>query len=372
MGSDVSSIPFVDLAAQHREIAEEVQAGFAEVMATTSFVQGKAVAAFEQEYADYIGVSHCVAVGNGTDALEIALRAAGVGRDDEVVVPANTFVATAEAVARIGARTVLVDVHPDTLLMAPELLADAIGPRTRAVVPVHLYGQTADMESIRAVLDGSDIVVVEDAAQSQGARRHGRSAGSFGIAAGTSFYPGKNLGAYGDAGAVLTDSADVARTARLIANHGSERRYEHEVLGFNSRLDTFQGVVLRAKLARLEAWNQARRDAADRYDSLLEGVDGVTRPTTADGNEHVWHLYVVQVDDRDRVLAHLGADGVGAGVHYPIPVHLHPAFEDLRKGPGSYPVSEAAASRILSLSMHPHLTPQQQERVVSTLVTALG
>jgi dTDP-4-amino-4,6-dideoxygalactose transaminase len=363
----VNSVPFVDLAAQHREIAEEVEAGFAEVMASTSFIQGKPVAAFEVEYAAYLGVGHCVGVGNGTDALEIALRALGVGAGDEVIIPANTFVATAEAVVRAGAVPVLVDCRADTLLIDPELVAAAVGPKTRAIMPVHLYGQTAEMELIAPIAEQAGAFVIEDAAQSQGARRFGRAAGSFGDAAGTSFYPGKNLGAYGDAGAVVTDSATVARAARVIANHGSERRYEHELLGVNSRLDTLQAVVLRAKLARLDRWNAARSEAAARYGELLGGIEGLVLPVTADGNEHVWHLYVVQVDERDRVIAELNQEGVGAAVHYPVPVHLHPAFAGLGHGFGSFPVAEAAAGRILSLPMHPHLTPEQQAHVAHVL-----
>ena len=367
----MKNIPLVDLSAQHAEIYEEVNEGFGEVFASTSFIQGKAVAAFEEEYARYLGVEACIGVANGTDALEISLRAAGIRRDDEVILPANTFVATAEAVVRAGARPVLVDVVPRTLLIDPDQVADANGPRTRAVIPVHLYGQVAEMENLMPVADGAGVVVIEDSAQSQGARRHGQSAGTFGLLAGTSFYPGKNLGAYGDAGAITTGSAEAARMARLIADHGSARRYEHEVFGFNSRLDTLQAVVLRAKLLRLERWNQARRQAARRYDELLSGVEGVELPVTAEGNVHVWHQYVVQVDERDRVLAQLHEAGVGAGIHYPVPIHLQPAYSWLGYGPGSFPVAERAADRILSLPMHPHLTAPDQERVTEVLVDAI-
>jgi dTDP-4-amino-4,6-dideoxygalactose transaminase len=368
----VNRIALVDLASAHTEIAAEVAAGLDEVMSTTTFVGGPQVAAFEQEYADFAEVKHCVGVANGTDALELVLRAVGVGRDDEVVIPANTFVATAEAVVRAGARPVLVDMDADTYLIDPEQAVAAFGPRTRAIMPVHLYGQVAPVEQLSAAAEQAGVLIVEDAAQSQGARRNGRPAGGLGIAAGTSFYPGKNLGAYGDAGAVLTDSDEVARMVRMIGAHGSEVRYEHKVLGVNSRLDGVQAVVLRAKLRRLAGWNAARRAAAARYGELLAGVDGVVLPVTAAGNEHVWHLYVIQVDERDMVLKALNEAGIGAAIHYPVPVHLHPAFADLGYGPGSFPVSEAAASRILSLPLHPHLTASDQERVADVLRVAVG
>lgn len=363
----MNRIPLVDLAAAHAEIADEVAAGWREVLARTAFVGGPDVAAFEQEYAAFTGVRHCIGVANGTDALELALRAVGVGRDDEVILPANTFVATAEAVVRTGARPVLVDVDPATYLMDTGQALASFGARTKAVLPVHLYGQAAPVEELLEAAQEHGVAVVEDAAQSQGAARHGRPAGSLGLVAGTSFYPGKNLGAYGDAGAVLTDSDDVARIVRMMSNHGSEVRYLHQTFGFNSRLDTMQAVVLRAKLPRLQGWNQARRAAAARYHQLLADVEGVVRPVAAEGNEHVWHLYVIQVPGRDQVVKALNAAGIGAGVHYPVPVHLHEAFSTLGFGHGSFPVSESAADRILSLPLHPHLTAEQQDRVVEVL-----
>jgi len=366
------SVPFVDLGSQHEEIADEVRVGLDEVFARTAFVGGPAVQAFEDEYARFTGAAHCVGVANGTDALELALRAVGVERGSEVVLPANTFIATAEAVSRIGAVPVLVDVDPDHLLIDPDAVERAITPRTRAVVPVHLFGQMAPVERVEEVCRAQGIPVVEDAAQSQGARRLGRGSGSWGAAAGTSFYPGKNLGAAGDAGAVTTGDAEVAERVRVLGAHGSPTKYVHDVIGMNSRLDTVQAVYLRAKLSRLEKWNDLRRQAADRYADLLSGVAGVTVPGTLAGNEHVWHLYVVQVDDRDRVLAGLGERGIGAGVHYPTPVHLTRAYAGLGRGPGSFPVSERAAGRILSLPMFPHLTATQQEAVAEALVDVVG
>ena len=362
-------IPLVDLAAQHAQVADEVAAGWAEVLSGTAFVGGPQIARFEAAYADYTGAAHCVGVGNGTDALELALRALDIGPGDECVVPANTFIATAEAVARTGATPVLADCRPDTALLDLDAARAAVTPRTRAVVPVHLYGQTVDVAGLRAKLP-ADVRIVEDAAQSQGASRDGQPAGSLGDLAATSFYPGKNLGAYGDAGAVLTDDAELANRVRLLGSHGSPRKYEHPTLGFNSRLDTLQAVVLAANLRHLDAWNQARRVAAARYDALLAGLPGVVGPTVEAANLPVWHLYVVQVPERDRVLAELHAAGIGAAVHYPTPIHLTGAFPDLGKA-GDFPVAEALAQRILSLPLFPTITAGQQERVVEVLTRAV-
>ncbi len=365
------SIPLVDLAAQHAEIAEEVSVGLAALFAASDFIGGKAVEEFERDYCEVLGVPHCIGVANGTDALELALRAAGLGPGDEVVIPANTFVATAGAICRAGARLVLADVSDDSLLLDPDRALAAITSRTKAVVPVHLYGQIAPTEDLSAYTAGTGIATIEDAAQAQGATRHGRPAGAFGIAAATSFYPGKNLGAYGDAGAVLTADADVARRVRLMGDHGSERKYDHEVVGWNSRLDTLQAIVLRAKLRRLADWNEARRAAAARYDVLLGEVPRVRLPVTVPGNVHVWHLYVIRVPERDRVLAALRAAGIGASIHYPTPIHLTGAYRDLGYGPGSFPVAEAAADEILTLPLYPHITALQQERIVTELKEAL-
>jgi dTDP-4-amino-4,6-dideoxygalactose transaminase len=359
----MADVPFVDLAAAHAEVAGEVEAGIGQVLAATAFIQGPDVRAFEREYAAFCGAAHCVGVANGTDALELALRALGCAPGAEVVLPANTFVATAEAVVRAGARPVLVDVDPDHLLIDTRAVQAAIGPNTAAIVPVHLYGRLAPIP------DG-EIPVIEDAAQSQGATRDGRRL--FGRIATTSFYPGKNLGAYGDAGAVVTDSPDLARTVRLLGDHGSEVKYRHERLGFNSRLDTLQAVVLRAKLRRLEAWNSLRRAAASRYAALLEDIPGVVLPSPDAGEGHVWHLYVIRVPRRDEVAAALARLGVRTGIHYPVPIHLQPAFAGLGHGPGDFPVTERAAGEILSLPMFPQITQEQQERVAAALREALG
>jgi dTDP-4-amino-4,6-dideoxygalactose transaminase len=368
----VTSIPLVDLGAQHAAVADEVAKGWQEVMARTAFIGGPQIAKFEAEYAAFIGTAHCIGVANGTDAIEIALRALGVGAGDECILPANTFVATAEAVSRSGATPVLVDcADDDTYLIDTDAVAAAVTPRTRAIIPVHLYGQAAPMERLMPLAEDVGAWVVEDAAQSQGARRNGSGAGALGHAAATSFYPGKNLGAYGDAGAVLTGSDDVAGRMRIIADHGSPRKYEHEVLGFNSRLDTLQAVVLSAKLRRLAAWNAARRAAAARYDALLSACCDIVVPRTLVGNEHVWHLYVVQVPSRDQVLKELHAASIGAGIHYPVPIHLTAAFADLGYGQGSFPVAERTAGNLLSLPLYAEITAEQQERVVSVLKSAL-
>ncbi|WP_426594482.1 DegT/DnrJ/EryC1/StrS family aminotransferase [Cellulomonas sp. McL0617] len=368
----MSKIPLVDLGAQQAEIADEVRAGLDEVFAATAFIGGPAVGRFEAAYSAFSQVSHTIGVANGTDALELALRAAGVRAGGEVIIPANTFIATAEAASRIGAVPVLVDVDPVHLLMDPDAVRAAVGPRTEAIVPVHLFGQVAPVEEIGKIAADAGVPMIEDAAQSQGATRNGRAAGSFGLAAGTSFYPGKNLGAAGDAGAVTTSDADIARTVRVLSAHGSAVKYQHEAIGMNSRLDTVQAVVLEAKLRRLEGWNDARRAAAARYGELLAGVDGVRVPVSAEGNQDVWHLYVVQVDDRDRVLRELNDAGIGAGIHYPTPVHLTGAYGGLGLGVGAFQVTEAAALRILSLPMYPHLTVAQQERVAEQLRTSVG
>lgn len=363
-------IPLVDLRLAHRRVADDVRAGFDAVLESASFVLGPAVSAFEAEYAKYSEVNHCVGVGNGTDAIELALRGCSIGPGDEVVIPANTFVATAEAVVRTGATVVLADITPDHLI-DPSSVAERLTPMTRAVIGVHLYGQMAPMEALRSVV-GPDIALIEDGAQSQGARRWGRRSGSIGDAAATSFYPGKNLGAFGDAGAVTTNSAAVANHLAALRNHGGVNKYEHRQIGVNSRLDSLQAVVLSAKLAVLDNWNDERRDAAARYDALLADVAGLTLPTVADGNEHVWHLYVVQADDRDALVADLNQAGIGAGIHYPCPVHLLPAFAGLGHRQGDFPVTEAAAARILSLPIFPGITADQQSRVAEVARDSLG
>jgi len=363
------TVPFVDLGWQTRRIREEADAAIARVIDDSAFILGAAAEDFERAFADYCGVRHCLGVGNGTDALELALEAAGVGDGDEVILPANTFAATAEAVTRVGAQPVLVDCTDDYLISV-EGVADALTSRTRVVAAVHLYGQAAPVEVLRDVV-GEDVLILEDAAQSQGARRNGMRAGGLGNITGTSFYPGKNLGAFGDAGAVLTDDAALFDTVRKLRNHGGAAKYEHSLVGRNSRLDGIQGAVLSAKLAHLDEWNQLRRDAADRYAELLGRDERVQLPLVAEGNEHVFHLYVVRVPERDRVLAELADAGIGAGIHYPAPVHLLPAFGFLGRGSGSLPRAEQHAREIVSLPMYPGITADDQQYVAETLLSVL-
>jgi dTDP-4-amino-4,6-dideoxygalactose transaminase len=365
-------VPLVDLSAQFDEIGDEVRASIDTLFESTSFVGGPDVEAFEREYAAFLGVRECVGVANGTDALELAFRAVGVRPGGEVILPANTFIATAEAVSRVGATPVLVDVDPVYLLIDSDQVEDALTPRTQAIAPVHLFGQVSPVEELRPIADRAGVPVVEDAAQAQGARRHGRSAGTLGTVAATSFYPGKNLGAAGDAGAVTTDDPELASTVRMLGAHGSRTKYQHDIIGMNSRLDTLQAAVLRAKLSRLEKWNELRRQAAARYDELLGSLPGLTLPASMPGNEDVWHLYVVRVDRRDEVLRGLNDAGVGAGIHYPTPIHLTGAYRHLGQPEGAFPVTEAAADRMLSLPLYPHILPEQQEYVAHSLRECLG
>ncbi|MCE7006710.1 DegT/DnrJ/EryC1/StrS family aminotransferase [Kibdelosporangium philippinense] len=355
-------IPPVDLSLQHAEIAVEVATGWDAVFTKTAFVGGPPVADFEQEYATFSNVSRCVGVANGTDALELALRAVGVGHGDECILPTNSFIATAEAVARAGATPVFVDCDPNSFLIDTKAAAAAVTSRTKAVLPVHLYGQLAPVEELRDL----GVSIVEDAAQSQGATRNGVN--FLGDIAATSFYPGKNLGAYGDAGAVTTNSPELAEKVRLLSQHGSAEKYVHSVLGFNSRLDTLQAVVLQAKLRRLAVWNAQRAAAADYYATLLGGVAGVKLPQVLPGNSHVWHLYVIRVPDRNRVHDEMRANGVGAAIHYPTPIHKTTPFATGE----SFPNAEQVAGEILSLPIFPGITRAQQERVAEVLIGALA
>jgi dTDP-4-amino-4,6-dideoxygalactose transaminase len=349
-----------------------VSAGFARVFERTSFVLGEEVAEFEASFARFVRVPHCIGVANGTDALELALRALGIGAGDEVVVPTNSFIASALAVSRTGATPVFVDCDAVHGLIDVADVERKITPRTRAIMPVDLFGQVAPIEQLEPLVAGRRIAIVEDAAQAQGASRNGRTAGSFGSVAATSFYPGKNLGAYGDAGAVVTASDEIAKRVRALRNYGSEVKYHHPETGFNSRLDTLQAVVLNAKLKRLADWNAARGRAAKRYHELLAGAPGLTLPATLPGNQHIWHLYVVRVPRRDEVLARLAAAGIGAGIHYPLPIHLQGAYRSQGHRAGDFPVAERAAAEVLSLPLFAEITPAQQERTAAVLTEALS
>ncbi len=363
------SIPLVDLKAQLPEIREEVREGFERIIDNTAFILGGEVKSFEEAFAAFCGAKHSIGVGNGTDALELALRALGVGPGDEVIVPANSFIASALAISRAGGTPVFVDCDETHQLIDASQIKAAITSKTKAIMPVHLFGQIAPMAAISAA--AGDIPILEDAAQAQGAKQGDACAGTFGALAGTSFYPGKNLGAFGDGGAVVTNDDALADKVRALRNYGSTVKYHHPETGFNSRLDPLQAVVLNAKLKRLAKWNAMRRAAAARYHEMLDGVD-VVRPGTCEGNEHIWHLYVVRVANRDAVLKKLHEAKIGAGIHYPVPIHLQGAFAHLGHKEGDFPVAEKAAKEILSLPLFPEITADQQTQVVDALKNALG
>lgn len=355
-------IPFVDLKAQYMSVEYEIQAAIQSVLRSAVFVGGEMLEEFEAEFARYTGVRHAAGVASGTDALVLALRAVGIGPGDEVIVPAHTFIATAGAVQMAGATPVFVDVEPGTLTMDPAAVEAAITPGTAAVIPVHLYGQTADMEPILAVARRHRLFVIEDAAQAHGATYNGRPAGSIGHIGCFSFYPGKNLGAYGDGGAVTTNDPHIHEQVVRYRDHGRLSKYEHAAVGYNSRLDTVQAAVLRVKLRHLDRWNDARRAAAGLYDEQLAEAD-VQTPYVRNGSTHVYHLYAVRVPERELLQVELSQAGVVTGVHYPIPLHLQPAFEHLGYRRGELPESERAAEEVLSLPMYPELRRDQIEYI---------
>ena len=360
--------PFVDLTAQYRELRDELLPEVERLMAAGTFIGGEPVTRFESAFATLCGVPHAVGVANGTDALHLALRALGVGPGDEVITVANTFVATVEAIVQAGARPVLVDVRPDTLLMDVASLDAARSPRTRAVIPVHLYGRMVDVAPIERWCATHGIALLEDAAQAHGARLGGRRAGAFGDAAAFSFYPAKNLGAAGEAGAVVSRRADVAARVAQLRDHGQSERYHHELIGYNSRLDALQAAVLSVKLKRLDAWNARRRALAAVYDQRLDKVDGVEPlPAPAEAESHVYHLYVVRAAERERLRAALTARGIETGLHYPVPVHQQRACRDLGYAGGAFPVSEAACRAVLSLPIYPQLTEEAVHRVCDAI-----
>jgi dTDP-4-amino-4,6-dideoxygalactose transaminase len=359
-------IPFLDLGAMSDEVRDEVLAAWEQLTKTNQFVGGEAVTQFEEEWAAFCGTRFAVGVANGTDALHLAMRALDIGPGDEVVVPANTFVATVEAIVLAGARPRFVDVDPATLLLTAEGLEEALTPATKAVAVVHLYGQMPDMDAIGAVAERHRLLVIEDAAQAQGATWQGRRAGSFGAVGCFSFYPGKNLGAFGDAGAVVTSDPAVDDRIRSLRDHGraGAGHYQHDGFGMNSRLDAVQAVVLSAKLRRLEAWNASRRELYARYRELLD-PSVATLVAEAPGSVGSLHLAVARVGERDRVREELAAAGIATGIHYPTPCHLMPAYREYADGP--LPVAEATAGELLSLPMSPHLSASDVARVCEVL-----
>jgi dTDP-4-amino-4,6-dideoxygalactose transaminase len=361
-------VPFVDLQAQYRSIKAEVDAAVQRVLDTSAFILGREVESFERAFAEYVGASECVGVSNGTAAIQLALQACGVGTGDEVIVPANTFFATAEAVSTAGATPVFVDCDAATYNLEPGKLEAAITPRTRAVIPVHLYGQPADLDAVFEVAAAHNLLVIEDAAQAHGARYKGSRVGARGRAGCFSFYPGKNLGAYGEGGAVVTNDASVARRLRMLRDHGSEQKYRHELVGYNMRLEGIQGAVLNVKLKYLDDWNALRRAHAARYRELLAPLaDSLVLPVEADYAEHVYHLFVIQTDRRDELQRYLSAAGVQTGIHYPVPVHLQPAYATLGHRKGDFPNAESQSERVLSLPMFAELSERQLKYVADAL-----
>ncbi|HXG41167.1 MAG TPA: DegT/DnrJ/EryC1/StrS family aminotransferase [Dehalococcoidia bacterium] len=360
-------VPLVDLKRQHEMVAHEVQGRMEAVLSSMRFVLGPNLEELEERFARYCGVGHAIGVGSGTEALHLALKALGIGPGDEVVTVPFTFIATVEAIALCGARPVFVDVDPRTYTMDPALLPAAITPRTRAIVPVHLYGLPADMEGVMAVARRYGLAVVEDACQAHGAEFRGRKAGSLGHLAAFSFYCSKNLGAYGDAGMVVTDDPALAHRVRLLRNHGQAERYRHELLGTTSRLDELQAAVLLAKLPHLDEWNGARRARAEDYRRLLAGAPGLALPHEPAYALHVYHLFVVRHPRRDALAQHLAGMGIGTGIHYPLPAHLQPACAHLGYRAGDFPVSEGLAREVLSLPMFPHLTTEEVEYVATAI-----
>jgi dTDP-4-amino-4,6-dideoxygalactose transaminase len=364
-------VPFVDLSAQYPTIALEINEAIAKVIRDTDFILGREVGLFEEEFAAYCEAKYAVGVDSGTSALELALRAYEIGPGDEVITAANTFIASALAISHTGAKPVLVDVDPFTYTIDVVGIAKAITPRTKAILPVHLYGHPAHMDPIRELAQKHGLVVIEDACQAHGARYKGKRAGSLGHAAAFSFYPGKNLGAFGDGGMVVTNDREIAKRLTMLRNYGQKEKYHHQFRGYNRRLDTLQAAILRVKLKYLEKWNAARRWNAKLYHESLEGT-GVVVPTEAAGAESVWHLYVIRTENRDILRENLVSRGISPGIHYPIPIHLQPAYEDLGHKRGDFPITEAHAQRILSLPMYAELTPESIQHVTRSIRAVLS
>lgn len=364
------SIPLVDLRAQYLALQADIDAAIARVINNTSFIMGPEVSRFEEAFAHYCDVQYAVGVGSGTAALELTLRAMGVGPNHEVITTPFTFIATAEAISQVGAKPVFADIDPHTYNLDPAAVQAALTARTKAIIPVHLYGQPADMNALLALARCHDLIVIEDAAQAHGADHGGRRVGSLGDAACFSFYPGKNLGCYGDGGAVVTGNGNLANRIAKLRDHGRSSKYVHDELGFGHRLDGLQAAILEAKLPHLDAANQARRRLARRYDALLADTD-LALPYEPEHVHGVFHLYVVRTPKRDEVLRRLRVHGIGAGVHYPLPLHLQPAYASLGLDPGSFPVAEAAAREVLSLPLYPEMSEAQQDRVVAALKEAI-
>jgi dTDP-3-amino-3,4,6-trideoxy-alpha-D-glucose transaminase len=365
-------IPFLDMKAVYGELKPELDAAYLRVMESGWFVLGKEVEAFEAEYAAFCGTRHCVGVGNGLEALELVLRAWDLGPGDEVIVPSNTYIATWLAVTAVGATVVPVEPTPAGPNIDPDRIAAAITPRTRAIMPVHLYGEPADMDEIMALAGRHGLKVIEDVAQAQGARVRGRRTGALGHAGAHSFFPSKNIGAIGDGGAVTTDDPALAERLRTLRNYGSRVKYVNLERGYNSRLDELQAAFLRVKLPRLDAWNERRRAVAARYTDRLAGIAGLGLPRVPQWAEPAWHLYVVRTDRRPDLMKALERAGIGSLIHYPIPPHLQQAYADLGLPKGTFPLAEALAETVLSLPMGPHLPADAVDRVAAVVRATLA
>ncbi|MCE5198281.1 DegT/DnrJ/EryC1/StrS family aminotransferase [bacterium] len=352
-------VPLIDLKIQHRSIASEVEAAIKKVCDNTAFILSDEMKQFEEEFASYCGAKHGVGVANGTEALFLALKALNIGQGDEVIVPSNTFIATAAAVSHTGATPVFVDCDPETYCIDPSRIGSAITEKTRAIMPVHLYGHPADMDAIMGIARANGLKVVEDCAQAHGTLYRGKHAGSIGDAAGFSFYPSKTLGAYGDAGMILTNSDEVADSLKLLRDNGRTTWYEHAIIGYNSRLDGIQAAILRIKLKYLDKWVEARRAHAQHYQELLGNVQGLTLPIEKPYAKHSYYVYVIRTNNRDAVMAELKEKGCGCGIHYPLPLHLQPAYAFLGGKEGDMPVAEEYAKQIISIPMFPELTSEQ-------------
>jgi dTDP-4-amino-4,6-dideoxygalactose transaminase len=366
--SEIIKVPYLDLKAQYRSIKPEIDAAIGKVLESCQFVLGTEVAGFEQDFAAYCGTSECIAVNSGTSALHLALLAAGVVPGDEVITVPFTFVASIAAILYAGARPVLVDIEPRSFTMDPRLVEAAISPLTKAIMPVHLYGQPADMDPLLEIARRHNLVVIEDAAQAHGARYKGRRVGSLGHMACFSFYPGKNLGAYGEGGAVTTSNPNYARTIRMLRNWGQDRKYHHLMRGFNYRMEALQGAILRVKLRHLEKWTEARRTIAAKYNQLLAG-SRLEQPTEMPWAKHVYHVYTLRTDDRDTLHDALQREGIQTAIHYPVPVHLQPAYADLGYARLAFQQSEKAAEQVLSLPLYPEMTDDQIQFVSQALTT---
>jgi dTDP-4-amino-4,6-dideoxygalactose transaminase len=378
-------VPFIDLKAQYDSIREEIQTALNKVLESTAFSGGTFVARFEKEFAAYCGCKHAVGVGSGTDALWVTLLALGIGPGDEVITVPNSFIATAEAISYCGARPVFVDIDERTYNMDPNKLEDYLkkrfalcslrsapyamrsAPKPKAVIPVHLFGQSTDMDSIMEIAQKYGLFVVEDACQAHGSLYKGRKAGTIGNAGCFSFYPGKNLGAYGEAGAVVTNDDTLAEKIKVLRDHGQPVKYCHDCIGWNARMDGFQGAVLGVKLRYLDEWNESRRHNARRYNNLLSSIEGIKIPKEAEYARHVYHLYVIRTENRDELIRNLTEKNISCGIHYPLPIHLQKAYEFLGLKKGSFPVSEKYAGELVSLPMYPELTEKQIAYVVEEI-----